>query len=112
MLDRATPAAPREAAFVHAVFSLNDPGEMEALLTEAGFAGVTARPHSRKLELPSAHDFMWQYIYCTPLMAVLPQSGNAQTEALERDVVAGWQPWASGDGMRYEQSVLVTAARR
>jgi hypothetical protein len=45
-------------------------------------------------------------------MALLPQSGNAQTEALERDVVAGWQPWASGDGMRYEQSVLVSDARR
>jgi hypothetical protein len=47
-------------------------------------------------------------------MALLPQSGNAQAEAeaLERDVVAGWQPWASGDGMRYEQSVLVSDARR
>jgi hypothetical protein len=58
------------------------------------------------------HDFMWQYIYCTPLMALLPQSGNAQTAALERDVVAGWQPWVTGGGMKCEQSVLVSAARR
>lgn len=114
VLDRAIARHVSEdaSAFVHAVFSLNDPREMEDLLTEAAFTAVTTRPNHRTVQLPSARDFMWQYIYCTPLMALLPQSGNAQTEALERDVVAGWEPWASGDGMRYEQSVLVSAARR
>jgi len=55
---------------------------------------------------------MWQYIYSTPLMAILPQSGNAQTDALEHDVVAAWEPWASGDGLRYEQATLFSSARR
>jgi ubiquinone/menaquinone biosynthesis C-methylase UbiE len=100
------------SAFVNAVFSLNEPHEMEALLTDAGFSAVTSRPKSRILELPPAREFMWQYIYSTPLMALLPQSGNAQTEALERDVVSSWQPWASADGMRHEQSALFTSARR
>jgi ubiquinone/menaquinone biosynthesis C-methylase UbiE len=100
------------SAFVHAVFSLNDPREMEALLGDAGFSAITTRTNSRSVQLPPAREFMWQYIYCTPLMAALPQSGNAQTEALEREVVAGWQPWASDDGLRYEQSSLVSSARR
>ena len=100
------------SAFVHAVFSLNDPREMERLLTDAGFSSITTRSHSRSVQLPPARDFMWQYIYCTPLMAVLPQSGSAQTEALERDVVAGWQPWASGDGLRSDLSTLFSTARR
>jgi ubiquinone/menaquinone biosynthesis C-methylase UbiE len=100
------------SAFVHAVFSLYDPREMEALLTNAGFSSVATHTHARNIQLPSAREFMWQYIYCTPLMAELPQSGNAQTAALEHDVVAWWQPWASGDGMRYDQSVLVSSARR
>lgn len=100
------------SAFVHAVFSLNDPGEMQALLADAGFASVATRTHTRNIQLPPAREFMWQYIYCTPLMALLPQSGTTETEALERDVVAGWQPWASGDGLRYEQSTLVSSARR
>lgn len=100
------------SAFVHAVVSLNDPREMEALLTDAGFSAVTVRSQSRTLQLPPAREFMWQYIYCTPLMALLPQSGNAQTEALERDMVAGWAPWATEDGMRYDQSNLVASARR
>lgn len=114
VLDRAIARHVSEEAsgLVHAVFSLNDPAELDALLTGAGFSSVTTRRHGRKVQLPSALDFMWQYIDCTPLMAVRPQSGNAPTEALERDVVAGWQPWVSGDGMLYEQSVLVGSARR
>ena len=100
------------SAFVHAVFSLNDPREMETLLTDAGFSSVATRTLTRNIQLPPAREFMWQYIYCTPLMALLPQSGNAQTEALERDVVAGWEPWTSGDGLRCEQANLVGSGRR
>jgi len=114
LFDRAIARHVSEEAsvFVHAVFSLNDPREMEALLTDAGFSAAASRLQTRSVQLPPAREFMWQYIYCTPLMAVLPQSGNAQTEALERDVVSGWQPWAAGDGLRYDQSTLFSAARR
>jgi ubiquinone/menaquinone biosynthesis C-methylase UbiE len=100
------------SAFVHAVFSLSDPREMDALLTDAGYSSIATRTRTRTIQLPPAREFMWQYIACTPLMAILPQSGNAQTESLERDVVAGWQPWASEDGLRYEQANLVSSARR
>jgi hypothetical protein len=31
---------------------------------------------------------------------------------LEREVVAGWKPWISGTGLRYEQTTLFTTARR
>jgi len=113
VLDRAIArhVSVEASAFVHAVFSLNDPAEMQGLLGNAGFSGVTARPHAKNLQLPSARDFMWQYIYCTPLMGVVPQSDTTVTDALEREVVAGWQPWTSGDGMRVEQSVLVSTGR-
>lgn len=114
VLDRSMARSVSEeaSAFVHAVFSLNDPDELKGLLTDAGFSSVTTRIHPRDVQLPPAREFMWQYISCTPLMALLPQSGNAQTEALERDVVAGWEPWASGDGLRCEQSCVFTVARR
>lgn len=114
VLDRAIARHVSEeaSAFVHAVFSMNDAAEMEALLREAGLEALAIRPHRKQLQLPAARDFMWQYIYCTPLMALLPQSGNAQTEALERDVVTGWKPWASGEGMRCDQAALVSSARR
>jgi ubiquinone/menaquinone biosynthesis C-methylase UbiE len=100
------------AAFVHAVFSLNDPGELERLLADAGFTSATTRVNAREVQFPPAREFMWQYISCTPLMTLLPKSGNAQTEALEREVVAGWQRWADGGGLRHEQSCLFSIARK
>ena len=114
VLDRAIARHVSEeaSAFVHAVFSVDDPDEMRALFESAGFEAIDSHPHPRQIQLPPARDFMWQYIYLTPLMALLPQSGNAQTAALERDVVAAWKPWSTGDGMSYEQSVLVSSARR
>ncbi|MEX2284948.1 MAG: methyltransferase domain-containing protein [Gemmatimonadota bacterium] len=114
VLDReiARHVSTEASAFVHAVFSLHDPQEMRDLLSEAGFESQTIRAHGKQLNPPSPRDFMWQYIHCTPLMALLPQSGNAQTAALEPDVVAGWQPWVTGNGMSYDQAVLVGSARR
>jgi len=114
VLDReiARHVSEEASVFVHAVFSLNDPREVHTLLADAGFEAPEAHPHSRRLRTPAARDFMWQYIHCTPLMALVPQSGDARNAALERAVVAGWQPWMSGDGMSYEQSVLVGTARR
>ena len=100
------------SAFVHAVFSLNDPEEMRDLLTQAGFSIQSIRVHTKQLQFPAPRDFMWQYIYCTPLMALVPQAGSPHAAALERDVAAGWEPWVAGDGMRHEQSVLVSEARR
>jgi ubiquinone/menaquinone biosynthesis C-methylase UbiE len=114
LFDRAIARHANEAAsaFVHAVFSLNDPGEMESLLADAGFVNATARAHPLTVNLPSPREFMWQYIVCTPLMAVLPPSGNDRTRALEEEMVTAWQPWVAGEGMRHEQSTLVSCARR
>lgn len=114
VLDRgvARHVSEEASAFVHAVFSLHDPRQLEALLTEAGFASAASRPRTRTFHLPPARDFLWQYIACTPLMAVLQQVGTEQTEALEREVVEGWQPWTTAEGMQYEQSVLISTGRR
>ncbi len=114
VLDRGIKRHVSEEAsmFVHAVFSLNDPREMRDLLSGAALEIESIEPHVKRLRLPSPRDFMWQYIYSTPLLTFLPQSGNAQTEALERDVVAAWKPWVAGEGMSCEQAVLVSVARR
>ena len=100
------------SAFVHTVYSLNDPREMEALLSNAGFSGVTVREHRLKMHFPPPREFMWQYIHCTPLAALVPQLGGERTEAMERDLVAGWEQWITEDGMRYEQTNLVSSGRR
>ena len=109
VLDReiARHVSKEAAVFVQAVFSLNDPGQLRDLLTTAGFSAAKVRTHRKQLALPSARDFMWQYIHCTPLIALVPPSEDARSEALERAVVAGWQPWTTANGMRCQQAVLV-----
>ena len=112
VLDRAIAKHVSEdaSAFVHAVFSLDDPEEMRGLLAEAGFEHVNVGPHRKMLTLPAPQDFMWQYIHCTPLAGLVPPPGDPRAEALEAEVVAGWRPWVTDDGMRYEQSVLAGSA--
>ena len=100
------------AGVVRAVFSLHDPNEIRELLTEAGFSAPDVRTHRKQLQTPPPRDFMWQYIYCTPLMTVVPQPGTAQADTLERAVAEGWQLWTTGTGMSHEQAVLVASARR
>lgn len=114
VLDReiARHVSEEASAFVHAVFSLNDPREMRELLSQAGLEALEVHPHRKQLQVPPARDFMWQYISCTPLMALLSQSESERTAALEHDVVTGWKSWSSSNGMSFEQSVLVGSARR
>jgi hypothetical protein len=39
--------------------------------------------------LPGPRDFLWQYVYSTPLAGALQQIDDERRAALERDVVAG-----------------------
>jgi ubiquinone/menaquinone biosynthesis C-methylase UbiE len=103
---------PAAAAFVRAVFSLNDTGEVERLFRGAGFRNVTVRQYTRTLRLPAPRDFLWQYVQCTPLAAQLVDADHALLESLERDVVEGWKPWTTGGGMAYEQGMILATARR
>ena len=100
------------SAFVHAVFSLSDPRQLETLIADAGFSSVNAQEHRLTLTFPPARDFMWQYIHCTPLRGILAEVSPTQTEALEQDVVAGWQPWTTGDEIRVQQGALIATGHR
>jgi SAM-dependent methyltransferase len=100
------------AEFVRAVFSLNDPDEVERLFRGAGFRDVTVRRYTKTLRLPPPRDFLWQYVQCTPLAEQVAGAEQAVLAALERDVVDGWQPWVRNGGMSYEQEMIVAVARR
>ena len=103
---------PPGSQFVRMVFSLNDPKAIEALFRGTGFADVTVRVFTKQLHLPSPREFLWQYVHCTPLAGLVADADTDLLEALERDVVAGWQPWVTDGGMTYEQGMIVTTARK
>lgn len=100
------------AMFVRAVFSMNDSGAIEHMVRQAGFADVTVKVESRRLRLPPAREFLWQYIHCTPLTVEVSKKGDAERAALERDVVEKWSRWVADEGLRYEQEMIVVMARR
>jgi ubiquinone/menaquinone biosynthesis C-methylase UbiE len=100
------------AAFLGMVFSMNDPHAFEQLLHDAGFRDVTVRTDTKKLRLPPAREFLWQYVHCTPLTGMLSQFDPGQMAAFENAVVAEWQPWSDASGMSYEQGMIVATARK
>jgi ubiquinone/menaquinone biosynthesis C-methylase UbiE len=84
---------PEVAAFVRVVFSLYDPDELRGLMAGAGFRRPDARAHTRTLRLPSPEEFLWQYVYSTPLAAAAADLDDQARAAVTRDVVASWRPF-------------------
>jgi hypothetical protein len=109
VLERHLPAG---APFVRMVFSLNDSAEIERLFRGAGFRDVRLTSGEKELRLPPPKEFLWQYIQCTPLAGLVAETDRTVLEALERDVVAGWQPWVQDGGVTYRQGMIVATARK
>ena len=103
--------APQAAGFVRRVFALYDEAELEDLLKAAGFRHVSTQAETRALSLPAPRDFLWQYVGSTPLAGMVAEAGDEARSALEREVVAGWQDFRSGEGMKYRQRVVIASAR-
>jgi ubiquinone/menaquinone biosynthesis C-methylase UbiE len=100
------------AGFVRMVFSLHDPATIDGLFRMAGFEDVTIRTAAKPLRLPAAREFLWQYVQCTPLAAMLSKLDATRITELESDVIARWQHWSTDDGMTYDQGMTVTKARK
>lgn len=104
--------APQAAGFVDQVFSVNDTAKLEGLLNDAGFRDVDVRATTGELRLPAPKDFLWQYVYATPLAGLVSGADDEALNALEQDVVAKWQEFEYDGGMRYEQRMLLGYARK
>lgn len=99
------------AGFLRTVFALHDEAELEALLRDAGFEDPAAAAETHEVLLPSPSDWLRQYIWSTPLAASVAEASEEARSALERDVVAAWQRFATADGMSYRQRVVTATAR-
>ncbi|HZD41684.1 MAG TPA: methyltransferase domain-containing protein, partial [Terriglobales bacterium] len=76
------------AGFVNHVFSLHDTAELQHLMNGAGFRDVSVQVDTKSLRLPPPEEFLWQYVYSTPLAGVVGQVNVELRGSLERDVVA------------------------
>lgn len=98
--------------FVRQVFSLSDPAELRDLVSGAGFDRVSSSLEHKSLRLAPPDEFLWQYVRSTPLSDMIGKVDVADRAALEKDVVAKWQPFIDGDGMMYEQDVVFVTASK
>ncbi|HEX6652686.1 MAG TPA: methyltransferase domain-containing protein [Thermoleophilaceae bacterium] len=104
--------SPEVAKFISVVFSLEDPRRLEELVSGSGFREVSVRRDPRVLRLPPPEDFLWQYVWSTPLAAAVGTLGDHERETLKRDVLAGWEGLADDGALILQLDVLTVVAKR
>jgi ubiquinone/menaquinone biosynthesis C-methylase UbiE len=102
---------PQAAGFVATVFSLHEPAELRELMERAGFTGVEASSEHRVLTVPPAEDFLWQYVFSTPLAEPAGRLDEERRDALQREVVTAWAPFADDGGLVLELDLTSVTAR-
>ena len=103
---------PELSAFVDLVFSLHDTGELQHLISGAGFREVAIQSATRTLRLPAPEEFLWQYVQSTPLANAVAQVDDESRVALERDVVAKWQAFVEDGALTLQVGIVVATARK
>jgi ubiquinone/menaquinone biosynthesis C-methylase UbiE len=103
---------PEVAGFVRAVFCLYDPAELREFLSGAGFEQVKARSNVVTLRLTAPEDFLWQYVHSTPLGAAVAQLDEEGCAALQREVVAAWQPFTDDGTLILQVGITNASARK
>jgi ubiquinone/menaquinone biosynthesis C-methylase UbiE len=100
------------AGFVNQVFSLHDTAEIQNLVSGAGFHDVSLRSDTKLLRLPAPEEFLWQYVYSTPLAGAMAQVNDESRGSLERDVVAKWQEFVEDRALVLQVRVVEATARK
>jgi ubiquinone/menaquinone biosynthesis C-methylase UbiE len=103
---------PEVAGFVRAVFSFHDAAKLRELFSNAGFEQVESRSKIVSLHLAAPEDFLWQYVHSTPLGAAVAQLDEEGCVALQREVVAAWQPFTEDGTLILQLGTTTVSARR
>jgi hypothetical protein len=103
---------PEISAFMYLVFSLHDPGELQHLISGAGFREVSIHSDHRTLRLPAPKEFLWQYVQSSPLANAVAQVDDESRAALKRDVVAKWQAFVEDGALTLQGTIVVATARK
>jgi ubiquinone/menaquinone biosynthesis C-methylase UbiE len=102
---------PEAGGFVATVFSLHDTEEVRLLLEGARFTDVQTRSERKTLRVPRPEDFLWQYVYSTPIADAANKLDEDRRADLQQEVVTGWEPFAEDGGLVLELDITSAAAR-
>ncbi len=103
--------SPDLGGFVSAVFSLNDPDAVAALLREAGLSDVSATVSTCTFRLPAPAEFLWQYINLTPMADFVAQAPDDAKSALEHRFVDGVQAHVVDGATVVDQPMVIATGR-
>jgi len=99
------------AGFLNQVFSMHDKKEIQHLFNEAGFRKTDIQSSTKTLMLPPAEEFLWQYIFGTPLAALAVGIDEISCLALENEVKEKWKNFSDNGGTKDKQPMLTVVAR-
>lgn len=102
--------SPEAASFGDRVFSMHDVDELKELVRSAGFRDVNVEAKPKTLRLPAPAEFLWQYIYSTPLAGAAAQLGDVKRDAFERDVCAQWREFVDDGSMSLQVGMTTATA--
>jgi ubiquinone/menaquinone biosynthesis C-methylase UbiE len=103
---------PESASFVSAVFSLRDPGDLRDLAASAGFEDADVLSGVTPLTLPAPREFLWQYVWSTPLAAAVAQASDERRIALEREFTENCRPLAAAGTLAGGVSMMTLIAAK
>ena len=103
--------SPQAASFGDLVFSMHDVDELTELMRSAGFRDIDVQAKRKILRVPAPAEFLWQYIYSTPVAEAAAQAGETKRNALERDVCPQWQEFVTDGGMLLEVGMTTATAQ-
>jgi len=104
--------SPQAAAFGNVVFSLHDTDEITKHMRDAGFREIDVQAKPKILRLPAPADFLWQYIYSTPLVEPVSQANAEQRAAFEQEVCNRWRELVTDGRLQMEVGITTAAARK
>jgi SAM-dependent methyltransferase len=104
--------SPELGGFVGAVFSMDDPHAVAALLREAGLRDVAATVTPATFRLAPPAQFLWQYINLTPMGPFVGSAPEGAREAMERQFVEESQPYVVDGGTLVDQPMVMVTGRR
>lgn len=107
-----THLSPQAGGFLKAVFSLPDAGQVGDLLKAGGFRDVSVQTTAVQLRLPAPGEFLWQYVYSTPLAELVGQMDDGRLDALERDVAERTEDLVEDGGVTVQQDMIVATGRK
>jgi ubiquinone/menaquinone biosynthesis C-methylase UbiE len=102
--------SPEAASFGDRVFSMHDGDELTEFMRSAGFRQVNVKAKAKTLRLPAPTDFLWQYIYSTPIAEAASRADPATRDAMEREVSAQWQKFVVDGAMQLDIGMTTASA--